>query len=250
MTFLLEFIVKKQLVALSVLIAGLTIASASQASVVTTTFNLNLDAMSSGNCPTGGCGKVTVTDSGSGASETIEIAVALATGVTFHANPSSVFWFQLTNSPITFTSPAGVAGSNYSYSGPAFGTYAPSNGNFPGPYNYQVSCSTSAAGNICGGSLDFKTTSAGPFTLGAPDGHGLFPNDDISFVARLSVNSCASGDTACHTGTGLVGSGPDVTVTVFTPVPEPSTWAMMLLGFAGVGFMAYRRKREGAFRIA
>lgn len=25
-------------------------------------------------------------------------------------------------------------------------------------------------------------------------------------------------------------------------VPEPSTWAMMLLGFAGVGFFAYRRK--------
>ena len=27
-------------------------------------------------------------------------------------------------------------------------------------------------------------------------------------------------------------------------VPEPSTWAMMLLGFAGVGFMAYRRSRK------
>jgi hypothetical protein len=26
------------------------------------------------------------------------------------------------------------------------------------------------------------------------------------------------------------------------PVPEPSTWAMMILGFAGIGFMAYRRK--------
>jgi hypothetical protein len=25
-------------------------------------------------------------------------------------------------------------------------------------------------------------------------------------------------------------------------VPEPSTWAMMILGFAGIGFMAYRRK--------
>jgi hypothetical protein len=25
-------------------------------------------------------------------------------------------------------------------------------------------------------------------------------------------------------------------------VPEPSTWAMMILGFLGVGFMAYRRK--------
>jgi hypothetical protein len=27
-------------------------------------------------------------------------------------------------------------------------------------------------------------------------------------------------------------------------IPEPSTWAMMLLGFAGVGFMAYRRKSK------
>jgi hypothetical protein len=34
------------------------------------------------------------------------------------------------------------------------------------------------------------------------------------------------------------GSGPDV--------PEPSTWAMMLLGFLGVGFMAYRRKSQGS----
>jgi outer membrane lipase/esterase len=29
-------------------------------------------------------------------------------------------------------------------------------------------------------------------------------------------------------------------------VPEPSTWAMLLLGFAGVGFMAYRRKSKSA----
>jgi hypothetical protein len=27
-------------------------------------------------------------------------------------------------------------------------------------------------------------------------------------------------------------------------VPEPSTWAMMLIGFAGLGFMAYRRGRR------
>jgi hypothetical protein len=30
--------------------------------------------------------------------------------------------------------------------------------------------------------------------------------------------------------------------TVTAAVPEPSTWAMMILGFLGVGFMAYRRK--------
>jgi hypothetical protein len=33
-------------------------------------------------------------------------------------------------------------------------------------------------------------------------------------------------------------------------VPEPSTWAMMLLGFAGVGFMAYRRKTKPALMAA
>jgi len=34
-------------------------------------------------------------------------------------------------------------------------------------------------------------------------------------------------------------------------VPEPSTWAMMVLGFFGVGFIAYRRKTTSApFRLA
>jgi hypothetical protein len=38
----------------------------------------------------------------------------------------------------------------------------------------------------------------------------------------------------------------DISVTPITAaVPEPSTWAMMILGFAGVGFMAYRRKQNG-----
>jgi PEP-CTERM motif len=33
-------------------------------------------------------------------------------------------------------------------------------------------------------------------------------------------------------------------------VPEPSTWAMLLLGFSGIGFMAYRRKLKQALTIA
>jgi unsaturated chondroitin disaccharide hydrolase len=32
---------------------------------------------------------------------------------------------------------------------------------------------------------------------------------------------------------------------LYSPVPEPSTWAMMLLGFAGMGFAGYRRARVG-----
>jgi hypothetical protein len=29
-------------------------------------------------------------------------------------------------------------------------------------------------------------------------------------------------------------------------VPEPSTWAMLLLGFAGLGYAGYRRVRQAA----
>jgi unsaturated chondroitin disaccharide hydrolase len=32
---------------------------------------------------------------------------------------------------------------------------------------------------------------------------------------------------------------------LYSPVPEPSTWAMMLLGFAGLSFAGYRRARAG-----
>jgi hypothetical protein len=38
---------------------------------------------------------------------------------------------------------------------------------------------------------------------------------------------------------------------VTSAVPEPSTWAMMILGFCGIGFMAYRKKQQDtAFRFA
>jgi PEP-CTERM motif len=29
------------------------------------------------------------------------------------------------------------------------------------------------------------------------------------------------------------------------PVPEPSTWAMLLIGFAGLGFVGYQARRSG-----
>jgi PEP-CTERM motif-containing protein len=40
------------------------------------------------------------------------------------------------------------------------------------------------------------------------------------------------------------------TATPVSAVPEPSTWAMLLLGFAGIGFMAYRRKSKTALLAA
>ena len=34
------------------------------------------------------------------------------------------------------------------------------------------------------------------------------------------------------------------------PIPEPSTWAMLIVGFAGIGFVAYRRKSKPALMSA
>jgi PEP-CTERM motif len=43
----------------------------------------------------------------------------------------------------------------------------------------------------------------------------------------------------------------DQTFVFTTSVPEPSSWAMMILGFCGVSFMAYRRRRSGpSLRLA
>jgi hypothetical protein len=68
---------------------------------------------------------------------------------------------------------------------------------------------------------------AGPTT---PIGHG--------FVELLGYGG--NGDTVLFD---------NVHVTV-SAVPEPATWAMMILGFMGVGFVAYRRKSKPAFLLA
>jgi hypothetical protein len=40
-----------------------------------------------------------------------------------------------------------------------------------------------------------------------------------------------------------IGNGYDLGVALSNTVPEPSTWAMMLIGFAGLGYAGYRRVR-------
>jgi|SRR6185437_11651862 len=64
-------------------------------------------------------------------------------------------------------------------------------------------------------------------------------------LASTSTLTFAEQDDCCNGGVLLD------TVSVTAAVPEPSTWAMMIVGFCGIGFLAYRRKHTGlAFRIA
>lgn len=69
---------------------------------------------------------------------------------------------------------------------------------------------------------------------------------------------CSNGNTNVWLSiTGLTGytslTFSDATLNAFefnvAAVPEPATWGMMMLGFAGIGFMAYRRKSKPALRL-
>jgi hypothetical protein len=235
--------------------AALTLASPSQASVVNLTGDLDLNGMSAGTCPGGICGTVTITGN---TTSTLIYTIDLATGVSFHANHTGssgtgpFLYFQLTDSgnPITFsangvtntigTTLSGLGGT-YSFNTPVSGSFVPNPGNFPGPYNFEGTCTNDTTGKICGGPFTFKVSGASvadPFVIGSPAGHGLFAGDDIGIVADLAISgSC--GNAACTAGTGLVGAS----LTSVAPVPEPSTWAMMILGFLGIGFMTYRQRK-------
>jgi hypothetical protein len=68
-------------------------------------------------------------------------------------------------------------------------------------------------------------------------------NSEVSF-ADNSVTVNLAGD---HFSAGSIGL---IDVQFAPPVPEPSTWAMMILGFCGICFMAYRRRSRQAFLVA
>jgi hypothetical protein len=102
----------------------------------------------------------------------------------------------------------------------------------------------SASGTICGSDLWITVTGVDP------NASNLFNPatnqfNDVNVYAAVDIYNKTTGQTF------VVGLGSAPTITPFVvAVPETSTWAMMILGFAGVGFMAYRRKKQGALRIA
>ena len=81
--------------------------------------------------------------------------------------------------------------------------------------------------------FDFGALGVSQFeVLGIDPSLGLDPNNPVAFVTALTFTGAGS-----FTGTMTP-------ITITTAVPEPSSWAMMILGFAGVGYMAYRRRSQ------
>ena len=162
------------------------------------------------------------------------------------------------NGPNQFTGPTAINNSGL------VGTYPDSNGTFHA-FLYSGSSFTT---------LPTPTGAAWVQPMGINDAGqivGLTIGSDGSFLGGFLY----SGDTYAPFNDPLAGNGPnqftgptaindlgqivgnyvdsDGVVHAFlaTPaVPEPSTWAMMILGFAGIGFMAYRRKSKPALMAA
>jgi hypothetical protein len=131
-------------------------------------------------------------------------------------------------------------------------------GTITGTLNSDGSVSvTGITGTVDGQSIGALSHSLGedqmifPTSAEVVDGNGLgfsVGTDGETVAIFESSNKTPAGVFEDVASNARVGFGE---FTVTAAVPEPSTWAMMILGFCGLGFMAYRRKQGGSsFRLA
>jgi hypothetical protein len=177
---------------------------------------------------TGGCGTppfgtVSVTQNGSNVDFILDLAngfsYAKTGAVDFQAFKFNATGVVLGDISVTQT----FAGQTLAAQTGAF------NGDGTGAFTFGIACTTCGNGaSAITSNIVFSIANATIADVTAPNALGNI------FVA--DVFSSATGNT-----------GPvDVHVAA---IPEPSTWAMLILGFFGVGFMAYRRKGQATLRL-
>lgn len=78
--------------------------------------------------------------------------------------------------------------------------------------------------------------------------HGYVSDSPLSDTSTYGSQTFSSlGATpGTYKWTWGTGANQNFTLVIGTVVPEPSTWAMMLLGFAGLGFVGYQSRRRTA----
>jgi hypothetical protein len=133
---------------------------------------------------------------------------------------------QIYAGPASFTATVGSKPYTYIYTSPSVENFYLSDA------NYSLTSQYFEADALLGNSvtMGLDSSSSTKSLFGSSADPGSFFGHSIEGEFFLSSN---------------ILSGPklvfDVTMNV-SAVPEPSTWAMMILGFLGVGFMAYRKK--------
>jgi hypothetical protein len=104
--------------------------------------------------------------------------------------------------------------------------------------------------SLTSGDTYFLLQTSGPNALFASYGASLPSNSDIA-ITLSGTFAYSTGDAASNLegwGSNEYWAGFNNITTSTSTIPEPSTWAMMLLGFAGLGYAAVRR--AGKDRIA
>jgi hypothetical protein len=199
----------------------------------------------------GGFGKITATDFGNG---TIDISIQLFNGNTFTNGGQTTFGFNLIGNPLITYSNLDTTAPNpvWGVAGVPAGTLTQSagslGGNGFGNFEYGVNLVSP------NGASTFNTLS---FTI---KGSGLDIGDFAEFGTGTGANAAymvfdiASGTNFGSDGkprTGHVDVHDVLSINpVLTGVPEPSTWAMMLIGFLGVGLFGMRGKAgASSFRM-
>ena len=109
---------------------------------------------------------------------------------------------------------------------------------------------TNAAGDVVFNLLQSTLNGLGPFNV-----PGVTVSD-IKFQLAGGTNGTYNPLTGTWTNPDPTNSNSSRTSVMYitadftAAVPEASTWAMMILGFAGVGFLAYRRQSQTSLRLA
>lgn len=169
-----------------------------------------------------------------GTSSTLFLDLTNLTGTTY------TFSYTLTNTSNTSTNPFGrVSGFGFvtspeATSGSVTGDYTnlvfnPAPGQLGSEINADGLCVSNANGNGCSGS--------GGATVGSP-ATGILTltfsgSTPILTLSDFGVRYQSLGPTGLDSGRGFE-----------TAVPEPGTWGMMLLGFAGLGLVLRRGRRQ------
>lgn len=181
----------------------------------------------------------------------VAVAAALVVGT---ANQASAAYFEFAGSG-TWDSSA----LSTSYSSPSksysflFDIPDPTSGNPTTASNFHFS--------LNGAPVLASLTNVTFFDAGSGGGMDLNTNlgklsflDNFTFGSPFDFTSSVTPgayDTNIVIFDGIHGDSVGSSHIVVTAVPEPSTWAMLLLGFFGVGFMAYRRNaKPAALRLA
>jgi PEP-CTERM motif len=101
--------------------------------------------------------------------------------------------------------------------------------------------------NLGRNGIFFADASAGGWFGTGPISFGVVIQQNSDFANPAFYNDVGFSINAVAGETLTARNGSIVTIAA---VPEPSTWAMMLLGFAGIGVMVYRRNSKPAVLAA